>query len=326
MIFIDFIAGSHGNFLEFACNTLLANIDSNELPFNSLGSAHNKKYSSSKVFSANHYFQFELKLTNRRVISIRITHNDLLPLSSISLLRAGEYNYDNNTLEVNTFNKLNNKNYQWVLANIIDKYSLNNIQNSYNAVKDSLWPQVTCLNDFKKLPQWIKDECLQVHNLHLVEISEEYPDCPRWILREFFKLSFKYPEQAGFITEQSKMVYDSSNDVYEFSFDSFYDLEKFKKELQAISTWAGLPYQDPTYLHSEFMKRQPYYNAKSICDDILDQIYAGKSFDLPAVDLMKESYLTAKLELYYNREFPVYQPNWFTNSQEIFNFIESKAC
>ena len=44
-IYIDFIGGSHGNFLEFVCNVFIAKIKTaNFLPFNSAGASHNKQY------------------------------------------------------------------------------------------------------------------------------------------------------------------------------------------------------------------------------------------------------------------------------------------
>ena len=322
MIYIDFLAGAHGNFLEFACNTALAGIKSTELPFNNLGASHKKVYDSSVLFKSNHYFSQDTKFTNSQVISVKISPDDLLPLSSISLLRAGDRQMNNDELEINTYTKFNNDDYRWVLDNIINNFSHNQIQESYNAIKDESWPLVYTLEDFKNLPKWIQDECLTQHNLHLVELSENNPDCPRWVLREFFKLGFKYPEQAGFITEQRRMQYDNSNDVYYFPFACFYDTNLFCKELMSISKWAGLDYTDPTKLHKEFLKRQPYYNNKRICDEILERIYNNEQLIFPTLDLMMESYLEAKLELCYNINFPVYRPNWFTNSQEILTSIK----
>ena len=322
MIYIDFQGGSHGNFLEFACNTLLAKIPYTNFPFNNFGASHVKTYQTTPKFKSGHYFQKLKKLHNSQIISIQITANDLLPLSSISLLRAGDYHYDNNELEINTYHKLNNENYKWVLKNIIDSFSLNQVRDSYNAVRDSSWPVIDSLNDFKNLPKHIKQECTEIHNLHLVEITADTPDCPRWVLREFFKLSFKYPEHSGFMTQQHNTVYDNSNDVYYFPFGSFYNLEWFNHELIAISNWANLSHTDPTELHSKFMEKQLYYNDKNICDAILTRIYNEESFNLQHLDLMKESYLAAQLELHYNREFPIYQPEWFKHSQEILEFIK----
>jgi hypothetical protein len=42
----------------------------------------------------------------------------------------------------------------------------NTIQEIYNQVKDSNWPECTSKFDFLKLPQWIQDECVNTHQLY----------------------------------------------------------------------------------------------------------------------------------------------------------------
>ena len=130
MIQIDFQGGAHGNYLEFVCNTMCG-VTGNVLPFNSAGASHSKQYIGKKVFYADHY-SYQGKDLGEKVVSIQITNNDLLPLLQISLLRAGDYGYDNNNLEVDTYNKLNNSDYRWVLDKLIDGFFKDQIQQSYN--------------------------------------------------------------------------------------------------------------------------------------------------------------------------------------------------
>jgi hypothetical protein len=326
MIYIDFQGGAHGNYLEFVCNKFLGNVPTQGDPFNDLGASHNKQYIDKKKFEAWHYFEFCGKKTiikNSKIISIQITPDDLLLLSSISLLRAGDYNINNDQLEIDTYNKWNNIDYRRVLNNLIDSFFQSQVQESYNAVKDSSWPDINSLEDFKNLPKWIQDECINVHNLQLLELTPESPDCPRYILREFFKLSFKRPEQAGFMIEQEKMTYDSSNNVYIFPYECFYDTEKFTAQLTKVSDWLDYKFskmEELINLHTKFLEKQPYKNSKNFCDDLLKKVLSKEHFEFPRLDLMQESYLTAKLELYYNTILPN-KTNWFRNSQEILNCI-----
>lgn len=326
MIYIDFQGGAHGNYLEFMCNKFLANVKTDGDPFNSLGASHSKKYLSKKMFSAWHYFEYRGKKTiieNSKIISIQIVPDDLLTLASISLLRAGDYNIDNNQLEINTYNKWNNDDYKFVLENLLNSFFQTQIQESYNAVKDDSWPPVSNFDDFKNLPQWIQDECINVHNLQLLELTAESPDCPRHILREFFKLSFKYPEQAGFITQQQKMTYDNSNNVWIFPYACFYDINLLRQELTKVARWAGYNFLfNETFceLHNNFLQRQPYKDSKKFCDQLLTKIFNNTLFELPNLDLLQESYLTAHIELQYNVELPNTDA-WFVHSQEIFKFL-----
>jgi len=297
MIHIDFQGGAHGNYLEFVCNKIAGVAVGT--PFNSAGASHDKVYVEGKIFHADHYsfwtrprpFVFD------KIISVQINKDDLLPLQQISLLRAGDYGYDNDQLEINTFNKLNNEHYCWVLNNIVQSFFTNQIRDSYDAVKDTTWPEVTTLAEFENLPGWIKQECIEQHKLELLEISPTQPDCPRPILREFFQIGFQQPEIHGFLDKQQAVKYDKLKQVYVFPFSCFYNKHDFLKEVKEIASWAGIVYtcqDDIDQLHDEFLMRQPYKHSKIKCDDIVTQIQNNKT-NLPTIDLLEEAYINAKL-------------------------------
>ena len=155
-------------------------------------------------------------LDSNNIVAVKIAVDDLLPLSQISLLRAGDYEYYSNELEIDTFNKLNNTDYRWVLDTLINSFFTNQIKTSYDAVKDSTWPDVSTIEDFERLPERIKQECIEVHKLELLELNENNPNCPRRILREFFQIGFMNPTNHCFITQQRNMVYAPGTKIYDF--------------------------------------------------------------------------------------------------------------
>lgn len=296
MIHIDFQAGAHGQYLEFVCNKILGLTVG--LPFNSLGSSHNKIYLGKKIFYADHYSFDPQPIRFNKIVSIQIAIDDLLPLQQISLLRAGDLNHDVEYLEIDTYNKFNTWQYRWVLDKILHSFFANQIQDSYNAVKDPSWPTVTTLNEFENLPEWIKKECREQHKLTLLELSTKHPDCPKYILREFFKIGFLHPEQNGFIVRQQKVAYDSAKQVHEFPFACFYDMNNFLIEIKKVAEWVGISYtcQDAIEeLHHEFLKRQPYKNSKFKCDKIVEQIQNNKVLNLDKLNVIEEAYINAKL-------------------------------
>lgn len=326
MIYIDFQGGAHGNYLEFVCNKFLAKTKTEGLPFNTLGASHAKTYLEPGVFVKGHY-SFEHPGTtynaripnNSKVIAVTVTNDDLLPLQSISLLRAADRNIDPDQLEINTYNKWNNGNYQWVLDNLINGFFKDQLTSSYNAVKDESWPDISTVEEFKKLPDWMREECINIHNLVLYELDNDNPHCPRNVLREFFKLGFKNPEQTGFIAQQKKMIYDSSNKVSIFPYSCFYNTDQFITELESLAGWLGYDFE-PTEefidLHKVFLSKQPYKDSKIHCDTILERIKNKEEFVLPKLNLLEESYLTAHIELCYNIELSN-NLQWFQNSKEI---------
>ena len=298
MIQIDFQGGAHGNYLEFVCNTMCG-VSGNNLPFNSAGASHSKQYIGKKVFYAGH-FSYSQEILGEKVVSIQITEDDLLPLTQISLLRAGDYGYNNNNLEIDTYNKLNNVNYRWVLDKLIDGFFKNQILISYNNVRDQSWPDVTTLQEFKQLPEHIRNECQQVHNLELLELSTIHPNCPRSILREFFQLGFEAPNQQGFMYHQNTMIDYGTRSVCVFPFECFYNTDQFVYQLKHIASWAGIQYNHHdriVEMHQEFLKRQPYAHSKTRCNAIVQNIIQNQPAD-DARDLLEEAYINAQLKKY----------------------------
>jgi hypothetical protein len=76
------------------------------------------------LFWANHWSELlKSELTNvSKIISIRFDHDDLLLLSSVSLLRAGDLGINNDNLEINTVGQLSNQYYQDTLELIYNSY------------------------------------------------------------------------------------------------------------------------------------------------------------------------------------------------------------
>lgn len=296
MICIDFIGGAHGNYLEFVCNKILGITQGT--PFNSLGASHNKIYTGKKFFVAAHYSFTPVPLTSNKIISIQIEPNDLLPLQQVSLLRGGDYGYDNDLLEHNTYHKLNNKDYKWVLDQLISSFFTNQIKESYNAVKDSSWPEVNSKAEFDQLPSWIQNECKNVHNLVLLELNELTPDCPREVLREFFQISFSDPRRHGVLVNQAQITYPGDAEVFVFPFSSFYNTQLFLTKIEEVASWAGLQYncQDSiAELHQEFLNNNPYKNSKIKCDQLVNDLQLNNEIALPKLDLLEEAYINAKL-------------------------------
>lgn len=324
MIYIDFQGGAHGNFLEFVCNKFLAGVPCPDTPFNQYGASHKKKYYSTVKFQSDHFFEKDIQIRDSKVISIQIQSQDLLRLSSISLLRAGDFGIDNDALEKNTFNKLNIPEYRWVLETILNSFFVTQVRDSYEAVRDPSWPQVNNVKEFQALPEWIRDECINQHQLFFLELSPDKPDCSRHVLREFFKIGFKYPEQSGFMTQQQRMTYDDSNQVYIFPFACFYDTKEFVEQMYHLADWTGFELASVDQvqdLHVKFLDNQPYKNSKKFCDDLLEKFNQRHMFAMPKLDLLQESYLSARLEFMFNIELPTQQ--WFAHSSEIYAIDKS---
>lgn len=323
MIAIDFQGGQHGNFLEFVCNKFLAGVACGDSPFNEHGASHIKRYTTSKIFHCGHYFMQNpvMPKATERVVSIQMDTDDLLPLSAISLLRAGDYGYDNDQIEVDTYHKFNNKDYRCTLDTLVDSFFTNRFKEAYYACKDPSWPDIADNHDFDILPDAIKEECRTQHGVEPLYLDQNHPHCPRHILREFFKIGFLYPEGSGFLSQQKeKMIYDEKYLVQNFEFRSFYNTPHFLDQIDAIAHFTQMPVHDREgliILHREFLQRQPYKNLKITSDDIYQQVIDGKFVVFQNVNLLQESYLDARFEKIYGRPAPTNNLRWFKDSVQV---------
>lgn len=123
---IDFVPGSHGHFLEVVLNTYFNITNLKERQFTSIGTSHvtTNDYINNRIFHADHWNERKKSTldTFLHIISIKYSQEDLLLLSSVSLLRAADQGIDNDTLEINTVGKLNNAFYKNTLELIYQSY------------------------------------------------------------------------------------------------------------------------------------------------------------------------------------------------------------
>jgi len=284
MISIDFVPGSHGHFLEYVCNKYIMGQSIDFNPFNSIGASHakfdNENYNKNKHFRALHYSIENIDRSDS-VLRITVDHDDLLMLTAVTFLRAGDSNINLNDLQHNTYNILSNSKYFSWLVDSLNK--------SYPNLK----------------------------------MSADNPNCPRHILREFFKFGFTHPEQNGLILEYNKLSYPSDIKCFDFSYKSFYNKQLFYKNLDKIADWVGrtcsLDINDTIW--DTFYSKQIFRNYKSHCNKIINCIANKEGLAIPNLDLLQESYINGVLEKQYNIEMPFNQEKYFTNTTEIIKHL-----
>lgn len=283
---IDFVAGSHGNYLETVCNTGFG-ITKKESNFTKSGGSHNKsaEYQKNKLFDARHWYELYSQelLTYPVVVSIQFKQEDLLLLSSISFLRAGEANIDNNYLETNTVTKLSNPYYSDVLDSIKQAYPLVDFS------KDHI-PRNVLREYFKfgfRDPDtngyWRKQQQMVYQPGHTVV--------------NFGFASFYNVDQ--FVSDLKSMAL-----ALKFNFD-------FTDEF----------YQT----HEKFLSMNPYIGHKQQCDAIVAAIKDRAHIDIPPLSLFQESYINACLENIYGVEMPFHQDKYFSSTKDVLYYIEHMA-
>lgn len=283
---IDFVAGSHGNFLETVCNHGFG-IVSTVSTFNALGASHNKtlEYTHQKIFDARHWFlNYPAELSQYpKVIRISFCHDDLLLLSSLSMLRAGDANIDNDQLESNTITKLSNKYYQDLIQQIRQAYPF--LDTSANSI-----------------PRYVLREFYKFG----------FRDPERngyWLGQQ----QMKYPASCSVFEFEFGAFYNIDRLVSKIT-----DLANF---LDAKFNFDDVFYQR----HETFLKFIPYLNHKQQCDQIIDCIVKKVNAPIPKLSLFQESYINGNLEKIFQKEMPFHQENYFTSTQDVLYYLDNQA-
>lgn len=282
---IDFVAGTHGHFLEIVLNKFYDSSLVNFEPFNKLGASHRatETYLNSRKFVAQHWFENSVNTLTEfdHVVSIQFDQDDLLLVSSVSLLRAGDMGIDNQLLEVDTFQKLNNVYYQDMLAEILNAY-----------------PFIKATD--KSIPRNVLREFFKF-GFATPEINGYW--------RKQKQMQYKVP----FFIFKFKAFYDYNLFVTTLKdLENFLGLEfKFNDELQS--------------LHQQFLNLIPYVNDQAQCDDIISAVWSGEDKSIPDLTLLQESYINAQMENIYKKEMPYHALNYFTSTKDMLNYIETQA-
>jgi len=284
---IDFVAGSHGNFLETVLNKYFNIVDTPDA-FTTLGTSHYKStyYQQNKLFSASHWFdkyRSEDFKKFDKIISIKFDQDDLLLLSSLSLLRSGDMRIENDYLEVDTRQKLKNQFYNHLLEQIDNAYPFLN-------PSESSIPRYVLREFFKfgfRNPDqhgfWLEQQRMQYHQ-----------DCCVFVFR--FKSFYNQNQLQEQILDLEKFL----NMKFDFSSDFYSQYQKF-------------------------MRFIPYINHKQDCDNIIQCIQSSVDVPIPSLSLFQESYINAQLENIFLKEMPFHQDIYFTSTKDMLYYINNNA-
>jgi hypothetical protein len=287
MIAIDFIAGTHGHFLETVLNKFFNITPDLSDTLTAMGTSHNKntEYQKNKLFQAEHWFElYADQIPNfKKVISIRFSPADLLLVSSVSLLRAADLNINNDNLDVDTVNKLNNRFYQSTLEQIYTAYPfLDRTQGSI--------PRYVLREFFKfgfKDPAvngyWLKQQLM---------IYPEHCDVYWFDFSSFYNID-KFVQHIKNVADFVGREFDFSPEFYQH--------------------------------HANFLSFISCKDHKQHSDHIVECVRTNTEVDIPKLTIFQESYINGCLENIYRKEMPFHQDRYFTSTKDVLNYINTSA-
>lgn len=282
MIAIDFVAGSHGHYLEYVTNRFVAGVPSDFSPFNANSASHTRPadYYDRAVFVAEHYYEKGVP-NQSRIVRITFDTSDLLALSSVSLHRAGDYGIDNNLLEQDTYHKLKNIDYEYLIERINTHY-----------------PEADISAESPNCERHILREYFK--------FGFRDPE-QHGLMQEMRKLSYTADRDMFDFALQD--LYDMARYVHRM------------QQLNIWYGGSDLDLDSMQELHSEFLRRQIYRQHHVICDRIINAVVKGQNIEIPPLTLFQESYINGRLEKILDVEMPFYQPKYFTTTQQIKEYV-----
>jgi hypothetical protein len=284
---IDFVAGSHGHFLEVTLNKFFG-FTSIFDSFTATGTSHvaTIQYLKSRIFDADHWYRTPEKIQNvDKVISIRFRPDSLLLLSSLSLLRSTDRNIDNNQLEIDTYNKLNNKDYKNILDCILKSYPFLSVDQNNSSIPRNV------LREFYKFG-------FVDHTINGL-----------WIEQQAMKYS---PNTKVFYFD-----FESFYNLEKFN-TALTELEQFiGVKFNFCSEFVDS--------HTKFLSFIPYQTHKEQCDQIVQNVVDQRSATIPSLTLFQESYINAQLEKIYKKEMPFHDQTYFTSTEDVLQYIMTDA-
>jgi len=283
---IDFVPGSHGNFLETILNKYFNLVEIADT-FTDIGTSHRKSkhYQQNKLFSADHWYRRPIEQLNQfdKIISISFDKDDLLLLSSVSLLRSSDLNIDNTHLEFDTRNKLNNRSYDYMIDQIDNAYPF--LDRNESSIPRNV------LREFFKF------------GFRTPEVNGLWSEHKR----------MRYHQDTKVFVFKFKLFYDIDQLVAQIK-----DLEQF---LNMTFDFSNDFYNN----HQKFLSFIPYINHKQVCDNIIECTQTGTDIKLPNLTLFQESYINGILERIYCKEMPFHTINYFKSTADMLYYIENQA-
>jgi hypothetical protein len=147
---------------------------------------------------------------------------------------------------------------------------------------------------------------------------------PRYIIRDFYKLSFLDKSKNGFIEVDNLLKLHMPENTFCFPLANFWEKDKFKSTLAQASRELdlGLNLSD-LQVHDIFLSKLHHISTRTRALDIIQAIQSKTNIDISNIDTVEQAYLSAWIEE-NNRFVIVPQSNsFFKTTGEIMKWLQT---
>ena len=163
------------------------------------------------------------------------------------------------------------------------------------------------------------DKFKKYYNIDLTKKS-----IPKFIMRDFYKLSFIDPAKNGFIIQDKVLRENRPSNTFEFPVSCFWDKDKFIDVLERLNKDLNLKIDVDECLstHGLFLNKLNFLETKHRASDVIQAIRDKQDIDIKNLDTVEQAYVSAWIEK--NHEFVIVPlcNKFFNTTGEIFDWLE----
>tara|TARA_B100000686_G_scaffold342583_1_gene422005 strand:- start:1071 stop:1979 length:909 start_codon:yes stop_codon:yes gene_type:complete len=198
----------------------------------------------------------------------------------------------------------------------------------WSTIRNNDYKVDTNADEIKFTPEFLQsfnwvDSLKKYYNINLQDTNYTVP---RFIMRDWYKLSFLNPKENGFMQWQEKMLEYKPKNCFKFPVSAFWDMNKFITTMKMLNEHWNLKLRVDTEMediHKLFLKKVTFLSTKNRADDIIKAIKKNIDYDLSDIDTVEQAYISAWIEKNYKFVQVPLCNQFFKNTKEIVQWLKN---
>jgi len=146
---------------------------------------------------------------------------------------------------------------------------------------------------------------------------------PKFLMRDFYKLSFLDPNKNGFIMLDKILRTNKPKNTFEFPVSSFWDTDKFFTTLKNADSFLSLDLDlSDVSIHETFLDKLHFLKSRHRAYDIIKNIEQEKDVNTSDIDTVEQAYISAWIEKNHDFVSTPLTNSFFDNTGEIIQWLK----
>ena len=156
----------------------------------------------------------------------------------------------------------------------------------------------------------------------LYGIDADKESIPRFLMRDFYKMSFLDVKKSGYIELDKKLKNSKPANCFELPVSHFWNKDKLLETLNDINNKFNLSLDfSDTSIIDEFQQRMPVLKTRNRANNIIDSIINKQDIDISNIDTVEQAYISAWIEKNNDYVVTPLSNYFFTTTGEILEWL-----